>query len=177
METSDIIAICSAVVAMFAVGATIYQARLSHRHDRLTAQPFLAWSESYVQEDHGTFLTFSLTNHGQGPAIIKDRWFEIDGKRFESDLGGSDLVELVTREVLGDRVEWRLHHSGLLAKAVVLPAGAEFVIARIYFPKRDKEGVRAVLALCPEIDLKVKFESLYKEVKIFSALHGFQALD
>lgn len=177
METSDLIAICSVIAAACAVGATLYQSRLSHRHDRLTVQPFLAWSDSYLQENHGTFLTFALKNHGQGPAIIKDRWFDIDGKRFASDLGGSDLVEEVARAVLSDRAEWHLRQSGLLAKTVVLPAGAEFNIARIYFPGRDKEGVRAVFALCPEIDLKVRFESLYGETKFFSALHGTEVLD
>lgn len=172
METSDVVAICSAIAAASAVVATIYQSRLSHRHDRLTVQPFLAWSEDYVQETHGTHLTFTIKNHGQGPAIIKERWFEIDAKRFATDVGGSDLVEEMAHAVLGNRAEWYLRQSGLIAKTAILPAGTEFTVARIYFPGRDKESVRAVFALCPEIDLKVRFESLYGEAKSFSALHG-----
>lgn len=172
METSDIIAASSAVVALCALAATGYQTHLSHRHDKLSVQPILVWSESYVQEDHGTFLTFKLMNHGQGPALVKDRWFEVDGKRFESELGGSDLVEAVARKLLGSRVQWYLRESGLPGKAIALPAGAETIVAKTYFPKRDKEGVRTVLATCPTVDLIFQYDSLYKEGRTFSALRG-----
>lgn len=176
METSNIIALSSAVVALCALIATGYQIYLSHRHDRLIVEPFPVWSESYLQEDSGTYLVFTLMNHGQGPALMEDRWFELDGNKFESDFNGSDLVEAVTKQVFGQKVLWQLRQSSLCGKTNVLPAGGELVVAKIYFPQRDKDGVRAALATCPEVDLMVVYSSLYKERKRFSALHGIEAL-
>lgn len=173
VNASELIALCSLVVAVTAVAATIYQARLSHRHDKLTVQPFLAWGESFVQEDHGTTLSMSVENCGQGPAIIKDRWFEIDGKRFDSELDGSDLVAEVARRLVGDGARWHVQHTGLVGRQSALPAGARFVIAQVFFPGIDRTAVLVALKGGPEVDLLIEHESLHRERTTFSALHGY----
>lgn len=173
VNASEIIAFCSLVVAVTAVAATIYQARLSHRHDKLTVQPFLAWDESFVQQDQGTTLRMSVENCGQGPAIIKDRWFEIDGERFDSELDGSDLVAEVARRLVGDRARWYAQHTGLVGRQSALPAGARFVIAQVFFPGIDRAAVLSVLKDGPEFDLVIEHESLHRERTRFSALHGY----
>jgi hypothetical protein len=134
IDSSDIIAICSAVIAILAFLATTWQAWLAHDHNRLSVRPLLAWHIGREGPLDGASIIYSVWNLGLSPAVIKDRYFTKDGTRFESPVIATDEVGAFLEFVLVKKVEYQLKVFGLPGRGTAIPSKGEVVIAKIYFP-------------------------------------------
>jgi hypothetical protein len=65
------------VVSLCAIGLTVFQARATMRHMRLSVQPRLAWNIAVAR--HGE-IGYSLRNDGFGPAVLQSLTLELDGR-------------------------------------------------------------------------------------------------
>src|SRR3989344_2263262 len=76
-----IAAIASAIIALCALGLSIWQGYLSRGHNRISVRPHLTmWTHKY----HGDGLyAADIVNNGIGPAIIKCFSVKLDGKKIE----------------------------------------------------------------------------------------------
>lgn len=74
------ISMASAVVAVCALGVTVWQGNQNYRHNKMSVRPKLTASEDYQDDDNGRVVSFELINAGFGPAIIKDFILVYDGK-------------------------------------------------------------------------------------------------
>ncbi|MEW8293610.1 MAG: hypothetical protein AB2651_22050 [Candidatus Thiodiazotropha sp.] len=82
METSEIIAICAAIIALSATGVSIWQGYLNRRHFRLSVKPHLTVHWKNFSDEP---VSFTLTNNGLGPAVIKSFILEVEGNLFEKE--------------------------------------------------------------------------------------------
>lgn len=161
MDTSDIIATCSTVIAICAVSATIWQGILTRTHNRLSVRPHLARSENREFENDSATISYTVRNVGAGPALISERYFLYKGKRFVPADTHIHLVQAMVRELLGTKHPHALRHFGL--PGAVLASGDEQVIARIVFPKCSPEQLNALLKSLPEFRLCIHYSSIYQE--------------
>ncbi len=74
------IAIASAITAICALAATIWQGRQNYKHNKLSVRPMLTTMINYKDGKKTRTVSFELINSGFGPAIIKDFILMFDGE-------------------------------------------------------------------------------------------------
>jgi hypothetical protein len=88
LDTSDAIALSSAVVALCALGISLWQGYVSRRHSILSVQPHVELVITYTQSS----MTVSLKNGGLGPAFIES--VELGPRRASNELNLAQTMKL-----------------------------------------------------------------------------------
>lgn len=158
LAPADVIALGAAVVALCALFSTIWEAKQAREHNRLSVRPILSLERRRIVSAAGVEMIFILENCGVGPALMKDRYFTVNGERVESDSAHALLDSIV-----GDRFNFFLKHSGLPGTEAPIPAGREQVLAHIVFPGASSTTADHYLESIKHIGLRIKYESLYGE--------------
>lgn len=159
----DWVSISGLVIALCAFFATMYQAFLSRKHNRLSVRPHLNLDADLKNEPIGTVYSFRVTNCGIGPALIVDRYFTVDGVRFPFDGHGADEVSALVSQVLARKYSYQLLEHGLPAINSALAPGETFNIARISVPILNSLMRDAVEAEIDRIDVVISYRSMYDE--------------
>lgn len=76
-KTSNYAVILIALIALF---VSIWQIKIAQNHNKLSVKPYLDYH--LIQIDSA--LTVSISNHGFGPAVIKNISFEHNGTTYSS---------------------------------------------------------------------------------------------
>lgn len=163
MSTADSIALSAAIVATCAFFITAWQTWFSWRHNRLSVRPLLVSHRDKSINNLGVEITITVRNYGVGPAIIKKRYFTIDGEVFEPKEPSVDEVSAVAEILLGGRTRYFLRQHGLPGIGAAIPQGGEHVIARVFFPEVTSNHIEDVLKQLAEVKMYIFFESLYGE--------------
>lgn len=121
-------------------------------------RPHLVWSidRNYSNED--LTITFTLLNQGIGPALIRDRYFELDGKRFHAD-----DVEVLAKTILEGQFSYHVTKNGLPGIGSSMPPSGKVVIAKVAIDIKVPEDRKKVEAILNRTSFKVRYESLYQE--------------
>ena len=77
MDASVIVAICATVIAVVSLAVSVYEARATRRHNRISVRPFL---ELRVNLSQGHTAGLQLINAGLGPAVITGTVLTLDGQ-------------------------------------------------------------------------------------------------
>jgi hypothetical protein len=77
MNASIVVAICATVIAVLSLAVSVYEARATRQHDRISVRPFLELRASLRQ---GSTAGLQLINAGLGPAAITKTVLTLDGK-------------------------------------------------------------------------------------------------
>lgn len=164
MSNSDIIAYSSVVIALCALFATVWQAQLAYKHNRLSIKPVLVWH--IARKDVGENscgICFSLRNLGMGPAIIRDRYFSKDGVRFEVLSIKTNEVRDFVDHVYGSQIQYKLKNFGLPGKNSAMANGQEIIVADVEFPSLPLDQIQTAINLAGSVEFHVKYESIYEE--------------
>lgn len=116
-----VLAVASGIVALCALGASLYQAYLSRLHNRLSVKPHLAL---HVEQSPGQYK-IELRNDGIGPAIITSAVIMNRGSSVQGV--GLPLIANAVANV----PECSLVESEFFKPDFVLPAGKSIAIATI----------------------------------------------
>lgn len=159
----DVISVSSVVIAVCALGATIYQAHLSQQHNRLSVKPVLIMTDRRETQGLGSEFHFSIDNCGIGPAMVVDRYFLVDGVRFEASGRSGDTVAELMNHVFQKRYAYELLEHGFPGPKAVFAVDESFTLARIRFPTANGLILDAVSQELDRIVLVVDYESMYRE--------------
>ena len=78
MSWEAIAGLSSAVIALCALGLTVWQAKITRHHNRLSVTPHLTtWSQRDVANNR---YLVELLNNGIGPALIESFYIYVDGQ-------------------------------------------------------------------------------------------------
>lgn len=156
MESSDIIAISTAFIALCALFTTVWQSHLTRRHNKLSVKPSLSFDENIQQ--NGVDVKYSVKNAGLGPAIIKVFALVIDGKKY-SITTAEDVYRAF--EILGIKLheyDWSMQ---------LFKAGSSIAVDEIFdllsFPKctLDVEFNQKLRDVLPRLDFHIEYECFY----------------
>ena len=76
MDAKDVTAICSGIIALLALGVSVWTGIQNRRHNRLSVRPRLRIDRlTYLKSD----VEVTVVNTGTGPAIIRNFSVTIDG--------------------------------------------------------------------------------------------------
>lgn len=149
------------VLSICAIFLTVYQAVLTRRHNRLSVRPHLVWDIAKIWNKSSVEARFSLHNKGIGPAIIKDRYFLLDERRFDGDV--SDEVHSLAHSLIGTSFSFHLHRHGLPGIGTALTAGSEFLVAHVVFAGTNLPNEKQLNEIMERAQFKAAYESLYQE--------------
>ena len=153
LAASDVIAICSLVIAFFSFAITIWQGWVLRRHNRLSVKPLLDFNRN-VRPDK---ILISLKNHGVGVAVINS--IHITNNE-ETDYFGRDSLEgLAKKYSTGD-----LYYEFIQAEpGTALAAGDEVRLLMVNLQNASAEERKALAYMLGESRIHVKYESIYGE--------------
>src|SRR5690242_12746123 len=77
MDASIVVAICATVIAVLSLAVSVYEARATRRHNRISVRPFLELRYDLPQ---GGMAGLRLVNAGLGPAAITRTVLTLDGE-------------------------------------------------------------------------------------------------
>jgi hypothetical protein len=167
MSSSDVIAIASVIVATLAFFTTVWQSWLTHRHSRLSVRPLLAWHTNRTLKSDAFEVVTILSNKGLGPAIVKERYFTLDGQHYKTPSSASNVVETLALSLIPEDWGCRIPEHGLPGVGNAILPGEEITIARLAFKP-------VVFDYSDELDLRMKrvefvvvFEDIYENRFVF----------
>lgn len=165
LSNSDIISISSAVIAVLALAATIWQAIVARNHSVLSVAPLLEHTHLTVN-DQGT--TVSIENCGLGPAIIQSIYFRYAGgpEQVRLDQMLNKVASLV--KVVG--VEIRV--TTIVTPTPLLPAKPIELYSLKNFDGNNEELTKLV-SLLEHYHLCIDYRCMYgKEFSYMAPLYG-----
>jgi hypothetical protein len=148
-----------AVIALCALGISIWQSINIHKHNKLSVRPALcSWTSN--QTNH---YNFKLVNNGIGPAIIKGFHVYLDDKEIEGHLlmGMQKVLTVLFKEYPFTSSQ------SVLNKDYVIPEKEAYEIIDIKFTTLKSPHPQEVEKIMKRARLKVSYESAYKEKFIF----------
>lgn len=149
------------ILSICAIFLTVYQAAQTRQHNRLSVRPHLVWDIRKIWGDTCVEVCFSLHNKGVGPAIIKDRYFLLNERRFEGE--EPDEVQSLAHSLIGTSFDFHLHHHGLPGIGAALTAGSDFLVAHVVFVGTNRPDEKQLNDIMERAQFKAKYESLYRE--------------
>ena len=81
MDASVVVAVCATVIAVLSLAVSVYEARATRRHNRISVRPFL---ELQVALQQGSKAGLRLINAGLGPAAITGTVLTLDGEQLNA---------------------------------------------------------------------------------------------
>lgn len=152
MDWETSISLASAVVALCALGVTVWQGRQNDRHNKMSVRPKLTASEDYQDDDKGRTVSFELINAGFGPAIIKDFVLIYDEKEVANNnrKAYEDFLQQLSKDVVFQSLYSFIPDSSLLA-------GERYEL----FSFRHRHGQD--VSFIDKLNLRVNYQSIYED--------------
>ncbi|MDX3775788.1 hypothetical protein QE250_16875 [Chromatiaceae bacterium AAb-1] len=146
-------------MALCALGLTIWQTRVTRKHNRLSVKPYL--NTERLIKHNPTILTVNLVNNGLGPATID---------KFEFCLrDGSPLPDSGDVSLLHTMESYFPEHAAHIMTFYMRPnyaivAGEKKVLLEMVFKCESPPSEDFIDAQLKKVRLIVKYKSIYKEV-------------
>jgi len=148
------------LIALCALGMTIWQAQTTRIHNRLTNTPVLQLN-CQILADENT-IKVSITNDGLGPAKIKSTQIYLMGEAL-SEKGIKQVFLLV--EVMFGHYDNVYKSFGFAGKDTFIPAGNEHLLFSAKFPKEytEEKLVDVWGSIRNKAQIKITYQSIYGE--------------
>lgn len=160
MNTDDwsvITGISSAVIALCALGLSIWQGCLARTHNRLSVRPHLTtWTHSDAEKG---FYAVELINNGIGPAVIEEFTVKVDGMPIYGDR--TEVIEKTLKIVLPN-LPYRSQQS-YLANGYVMAPKERCTIFAVQFTGQPLPSKEFAQHAMNRGDLEISYKSFYGE--------------
>lgn len=155
MSWEAIAGFSSAVIALCALGLTIWQAEIARRHNRLSVTPHLTtWAHS---EQATGRHSIEILNNGIGPALIKSFSVEVDGQPIGGE--GSEPIEKAL-EILFPQYGYVSYQSYMARGYMMSPKEARSLVT-IQFLGASLPREEEVNHVLKRARLLIDYESIY----------------
>lgn len=158
MDNSDVISICSMVVAIAALGTALWQGYIARKHSKLSVIPRLVLDfYSYP----GLPVKVELHNKGIGPAVIDDFQFELDERKFKiEDIQSVEGV--IERLGLNPKEIARLGHFP--SKGATLLPGDTHRLIEFTNSHENLDFHSKLTQLLPRIGFAIRYRNVYGDM-------------
>ena len=146
------VATASAVIALCALGVTIWQGRQNYKHNKLSVRPFLGtFMYTDIVNKKTARRTFELMNCGIGPAIIKNFVLLYDGK--EVSRNNRKIYYAFLQNLLADFEEVEISGYG--------PGAAMQIGEKLLLLSFDYNFEKQDISFTNKLNLIVDYQSIY----------------
>lgn len=155
--------IAGTMIAIFALGITIWQVRTTIQHNELTNEPHLQLHNHILSKDLA--IEIFITNDGLGPAVIKSSKFYFQGKEIPYE--GTRRTYLLVQAMF-DGQDFSPSYSHL-DDGSMIPAGGRQIIFKVDFKGYIKDEVAFIerwTRISNKVQIIVEYASIYGDKKI-----------
>lgn len=161
---NNILSICSIIIALCALFATIYQSYIQRDHNRRSVVPLLSIKMmNSFDADKGKEYYISIVNNGFGPAII----YAIDVKvkdKFKVYTKGLDWNEILT--TLENETGYKINNPNKLGlvsfgKSHTLAVGGEIKVIQIKSINQNESTIKDFMNIFNNISFGICHHSIY----------------
>lgn len=148
------------LLAVLALFLTMYQARQTHKHNRLSVKPILHWQGDRHRTDNELLVNFDLKNHGLGPALITK--VDIFWRGFKFPL--VDVHDPVTRlihEIVGEKLSHEVVEQHIPSEKAVMRPQEEIRVASIRFHNLPNQVEEDFIKTFDEARVVIYYDSIY----------------
>jgi len=150
-------AISSTIIAVCALGLSIWQGVQIRKHNRLSFRPHLTtWT--HRNAENGSYAV-ELINNGLGPAVIDDFVVYVDGTRISGH--GTEPIEKALK-IIFPNLAYQSHHS-YVAKGYSMAPKERCTIVAIQFAGPQVPSLEFVEHAFNRGDLEISYKSFYEE--------------
>lgn len=164
LESETVAAISSAIIALCALGYTVWQGKQLQKHNKLSFRPHLT-SWSHRNSDQGVYVV-DVINNGLGPAIIENFEVFLDGKLIQGE-GTEPIAKALN--ILFPNVGFQAHQTHM-ANGYCMAAKEECRILAIKFKAPVPLAEEAIEHAFQRADLIIKYRSFYEEEFTYSSV-------
>jgi hypothetical protein len=154
-------------IAALAFSATWWQAKIAREHNRISVTPMIVNTNDWDHSPTELVVSFVIKNAGIGVAIVTDRYFTYDEKRFIPQRA-DNVIEELCASAFKTLIPYEVTRTSLFGKNARIPPGTEITIARLIFRNPHPNLKDAIVELTSKIEFIIEYESLYKEKFRFS---------
>jgi len=153
------IALGSAVIALAALGATIWQGFLTRRHNRLSVTPLLKLDRVVA---HNKEIAVILKNTGVGPAIIQTYDIKVDGNLIQ----GRGIARMrAALDSLGlENYSFEIY-TPFSDEALAVGESTTLFISSPNSTDGERKQIRAVV---PRIQFIIRYKSIYGDESLLT---------
>jgi hypothetical protein len=149
----------AAIIALCALGLSIYQALATRRHNRLSVRPHLVvFTDRSLSNNQATFVV-KIRNTGLGPAIVKSYVVFVDGNPFPIADGAVVLSTLCT--ILSRPVPRFGYHR--LAPGDAIARDQELVLLSAEFNCANRQDYETAMKCFERVSARLSYASMYGE--------------
>lgn len=167
MNNTDPVQVAIAIIALIAIGISVWQIIVQRKHNQISLRPALATSTHthVVKSDGGNvmILSYSVKNHGLGPAEIESVTIERGELSYRIDGGGTKIIRKVISDALDEKFAHEIVSTSGFGKKSVLPSNAERRLIQVLFKEWRPEMEESVFKLMDEFELKITYKSVHGE--------------
>ena len=160
LNSSDIIAISSAVIATLALLATFWQAHIARRHNRLSIQPFLEHRQERIPGQH---ISVAIINHGLGPALLESVFFTISSNK--AKLSIDEFLDHILLAMKPTEGAWE---TITFQGKSTIPSGREVPLIRLELAATDEENFHIINERLNESTIHIVYRCLYGKHAAYS---------
>lgn len=154
LSADTITAIAAIIIALIALGISVWQGYETRRHNRLSVTPKLTYD--YSLSSAYPEVAIKLSNNGIGPAIIKDFALHVDGIRIE-DIGYGGWKSVGNK--LNTFQPWV--RSAFLNKEDVMRVGETKMLFSVDRKNINRERKEIILKAFSRLKISIEYESIY----------------
>lgn len=154
------------IVSLLAFGLTLWEARTTRKHNRLSVRPYVVSRQKKGRSKEGVSISYEFINSGLGPALIEELKVNLERKKIEAD----DPVEEMLKRCLARKLPYVLKSSSVPSPGYCLKPGEEYLFAEVFFPGLTPEQEVALGELLRPAGLVLRYASFYGEKFVFSGV-------
>ncbi|MFC1588928.1 hypothetical protein ACFL3P_01505 [Pseudomonadota bacterium] len=154
LTSSDITAISAVVVAIVAVGISLWQGYVTRRHNHLSVKPDIGLCTDIVV---GHDISCSLFNNGIGPAFIKSLTLSYKNEVF--NLNKHEAYKLLFSKFGVDLDTTQ--HLACTYDEPTFSQNTEYMLFKFTNSSKDTELRDALVKYFPDININITYECIY----------------
>jgi hypothetical protein len=143
----------SVIIAICALGLTIYQAFSINNNNNISHRPFIKTIMNHSPNNP----SYVIKNSGNGIAIIKNQRFYVNGENVEFKVFTSEL-DRIMKDSMEDK------NSGIIGRLDIgdcISPGEDWIL---YEYKTKNLSQEAVIELYEKIGIEIEYKSIYEEI-------------
>lgn len=151
----------SVAISLCALFLTVFQARATRKHNRLSVTPYLTtFVDRTLQANRQLVYHVTLRNQGLGPAVIRDYCVIVKGKECRPQ-SPHELEGLIEASLPMPLIS-ELSYFAVLPNGYALGKGDTIVIAKAVIQTYMENSHEQLQEALEAYQLKISYESLYK---------------
>lgn len=157
VETSDVISLSAAIIALCALAISIWQGYITRNHQKLTVKPHIDFDYKFFP---GKPIELRIMNNGLGPAVITSFNVLFDGKKISNSHSESYIK--ITDKLKDDTGFDLTFEYNFPLKNEAFPAGSiEYLLKVTLKDKNDADAMEAAKNILSRVGFSADYECMY----------------